>query len=257
MPVHKPHPRTFRLFVGEKHTGQKGNQGYVTAKGFAENPELYVRSFNMIQHDVQRLFEYIEPCDINLNTYSMQIYNLFFRICVEIEANFKAILRENTYGKNPAWWNMEDYQKVNKTHHLSSFTVTFPVWNGEKSTFVPYEDWKEGNGKLVWYDIYNNCKHNRYQYMEEANFGTMLNAFAGLFVLLSAQFGRHDFEPGNIRLCVSYDDDSFYKGEFGIGDYLLFTEPTDWTDEERYDFDWDLLKKEEERFEKIDYNKVR
>ena len=153
--------------------------GYLIVRDYAEHPELYVRSFKMIQADVQKLFEYVEPADKNIETYSMQIYNLFFRICVEVEANFKAILRENTYHGTGEWWNMGDYRKVNKTHHLSGYKVTFPVWNGEKRTFAPFADWAtdDPEAKLEWYDIYNSCKHNKYQYMEQATLGTKLQEF--------------------------------------------------------------------------------
>ena len=254
MSIQKPYHRFYRKFVGDNLQGVNFYD-YMTVRDYAEQPEMYVRTFNMIQNDVQKLFEYVEPADRNLETYWMQIYNIFLRICVEVEANFKAILRENIYSKNPAWWNMEDYEKVNKTHHLSGYKVIYPVWKGERSTFVPFGDWGcEEKKKLGWYDVYNNCKHNKYQYMEEATFGTMLDAFAGLFVLLSSQFGSEDYAPGNIGISVSAGDDAFYNGEFGIGDYLQIVCPRDWTEDELYSFDWKKLRLEEERFQKYDYN---
>jgi hypothetical protein len=51
------------------------------------------------------------------------------RICIEVEANFKAILNENIYSKDEKDWNMDDYKKINITHHLSSYKVTLPIWN--------------------------------------------------------------------------------------------------------------------------------
>lgn len=257
MSIQKPYHRFYRPFVGDKMIRLQ-NYGYVTVRDYAEQAEQYIRSFNMIQDDVKKIFEYVEPSDKNLETYSMQIYNLFFRICVEVEANFKAILRENTYHGTGEWWDMKDYRKVNKTHRLSEYKVTFPVWNGEKKTFVPFADWEtdDEKAKLGWYNIYNYCKHNRYLHKEDANFGNMLNAFAGLFVLLTAQFGGEDFEPGSILISVRADVDSFYQGEFGIGDYLQIEWPKDWPDEERYGFDWKQLRLEKERFQKFDYNEI-
>ena len=256
MGIKKPYHRFYRRFAGDLDKPMNP-YGYLTVRDYAEHPELYVRSFKMIQADVQKLFEYVEPADKNIKTYSMQIYNLFFRICVEVEANFKAILRENTYHGTGEWWNMGDYRKVNKTHHLSGYKVTFPVWNGEKRTFAPFADWAtdDPEAKLEWYDIYNSCKHNKYQYMERATLGTMLNAFAGLFVLLTAQFGSEEFEPGSVSICCRPSEDALYQGELGIGDYLEIEGPNDWTEEELYSFNWKELRLEKERFQKYDYNK--
>ena len=213
MSIQKPYHRFYRKFVGDNLQGVNFYD-YMTVRDYAEQPEMYVRTFNMIQNDVQKLFEYVEPADRNLETYSMQIYNIFLRICVEVEANFKAILRENIYSKNPAWWNMEDYEKVNKTHHLSGYKVIYPVWKGERSTFVPFGDW--------------GCEEKK--------------------------FGSEDYAPGNIGISVSAGDDAFYKGEFGIGDYLQIVCPRDWMEDELYSFDWKKLRLEEERFQKYDYN---
>ncbi len=256
MSINKPYHRFYRRQVPNRFNGEYFSVAYLTDHEYAQQPEMYVRSFELIQEDVKKLFEYVEPADQNLNTYSMQIYNLFFRICVEVEANFKAILRENTYHGTGEWWNMEDYRKVNKTHHLSGYKVVFPIWSGTQNEFSPFADWatKGKNAKLQWYDIYNSCKHNRYQYMPKAKFETMLNAFAGLFALLSAQFGHEDYAPGSIGLALNMGDTAYYKGEFGIGNYLQIVYPDDWTEDEFYDFDWNELKKLEDRFQKYDYN---
>ena len=259
MPLTKPYHRFFRTQVPERFNAGHFSIAYLTDHEYAEHPEMYIRSFNMIQEDVKKLFEYVERADQNLQTYSMQILNLFFRICVEVEANFKAILRENTYHGDGTWWNMKDYRKINKTHHLSSYKVKYPIWSGVRSTFMPFADWTtdDPKAKLEWYDVYNNCKHNRYQHMPEATFATMLDAFAGLFALLSAQFGHEEYSPGSILLSVGADDDAYYEDTFGIGDYLQVEYPSDWTREELYDFDWDKLKKSgEERFRKFDYDSL-
>ena len=75
------------------------NSGYILDPDYAKSPEHYVRSFLLIQEDILRLFQFIEPSDINLQTYSFRIHELYMRICIEIEANFKAIFDENKYSK--------------------------------------------------------------------------------------------------------------------------------------------------------------
>jgi hypothetical protein len=67
-------------------------------------------------------------------------------------------------------------------------------------------------------------------------------------------FHCESFSPGDSVLGI--DVDNYFEREFGIGDYLKIKFPTNWQDNEKYDFDWSVLKKEEDRFEKIDYNSI-
>ena len=64
---------------------------------YSDHPEHYTRAFAILQKDIIGLFEYIEPSDINLVTYSFRIHELLVRTCIEVEANFKAILREKYF----------------------------------------------------------------------------------------------------------------------------------------------------------------
>ena len=79
---------------------------YLLHPKYAKDPRHYVRAFLLVQQDVLELFSYIEPSDANLSTYSHRIQQLLMRSCVEIEANFTAILLDNEYsratsGQNP------------------------------------------------------------------------------------------------------------------------------------------------------------
>jgi hypothetical protein len=81
-----------------------------------------VRALVLIQNDLQSIFEYLEPSDESRTAYSYRIHALLMRTCVEVEANFKAILEENTFTAPPKRsLNMTDYRKVDATHHLSSY----------------------------------------------------------------------------------------------------------------------------------------
>lgn len=264
MGISKPFHRNHRAFIEGPNSGYSA-WAYTVDKEYAVSPHHYTRAFLLIQEDLRKLFEYIEPGDKNMDTFSFRIYELLIRICIEVEANFKAILRENIYTpmfKSPnkngqyrteEFWNINDYMKINKTHLLSDYIVEYPIWKGSKSVCKPFESWNE-NKPLLWYQAYNEVKHNRNEKFELANFENLTTAFAGLFVLLSAQFNHQDFTPGATLLSVS--SDSYFDGEFGIGDYLKIKFPTNWDEEDKYDFDWSILKNEANRFEKFDYNNM-
>jgi hypothetical protein len=103
----RPHPRTCRPFVGSDYAGS-GRWIYIRHRRFALSPEHYIRAFLLIQKDLQELFDYVEPSDINLPCYSFRIHALLLRACVEVEANCKAILRENGYATKEGKWTMRD-----------------------------------------------------------------------------------------------------------------------------------------------------
>jgi hypothetical protein len=256
----KPFHRNYRGFVNGSNSGYS-QWAYIIDRNYAESPEHYVRAFLLIQKDLQNLFEYIEPSDDNVDTYSFRIHELLMRTCIEIEANFKAILKENIYNpldkqKKPLpekKWNIHNYRIVNKTHHLSSYKVSIPIWDGTKSSFEPFSEWVSTT-ELSWYQAYNSSKHDRKSAFKKANFFNLLNAVAGLLVLLSSQFRTEDFAPGSASLAVEGYD--YYSGEPALGGFFRIEFPNDWSDEEKYNFNWAELKKEPDRFQKFDYDKI-
>lgn len=184
------------------------------------------------------------------------------RACIEIEANFKAILEENTFtapSNRPL--NMADYRKVDTTHHLSSYEVMLPIWNGMPPIWNPFEPWRLGRGQrspkgtsLPWYQAYNASKHDRQDDFRKANLENLLMAVAGLLVLISSQFRGEDFSAGSRSLAVSGYD--YHAMEAATGSLFRIKYPNDWTDAELYDFDWSLLQGQTNRFEKIDYDAI-
>lgn len=163
--ISKPYRRTVRPFM---HDAYPYKPEYVLHSRFAEEPEMYVRAFRLLQKDLEHLFEYIEPSDDNLKCYSFRVYELLLRACIEVEANCKAILRENGYPQGK-WWTMADYYKIDSSHFLSSFEVALPHWHGEKGIRRPFQPWASGE-RLGWYRAYNEAKHYRREGFKTATF---------------------------------------------------------------------------------------
>jgi len=250
VPVDRPYRRTCRQFVDGSYT-ESGRWQYMVHPKFAQSPEHYVRAFLIILKDLQELFDYVEPADKNLECYSYRIHALLLRACVEVEANCKAILKENGYSKSGDW-NMGDYKKIEKTHFLSAYEVKVPNWSGTKAIRLPFSAWSTGDF-LLWYNAYNITKHDRHSEFEKATFEQLIDACCGLLVILSAQFGTNDFSPGNTLLALGDSGDGM---ESGIGDYFRIRFPINWPIDLRYNFDWEKLKKEPDPFQTIDYSKV-
>ena len=246
-----PFRRTIRQFSDSKSTGS-GTWEYILHPKFAKAPAHYVRAFLLLQKDLIELFDYIEPADNNLNCYSYRIHALILRACVEVEANFKAILNENGYRKARDM-NMTDYKKVNITHHLSSYQIKIPNWNGTQGTRSPFHAW-QSNNSLPWYKAYNTTKHDRHVAFEQATFEHLLDATSGLLVLLSAQFSTMDFSPSDMLISMpGVHTDGM---ESAIGDYFRVQFPDDWPDDKKYDFDWNAIKGDDDPFHTFDYTQI-
>lgn len=264
MSFNKPFHRNYRP-VKEQFNSGYSDWAYIIDKEYSTEPEHYTRAFLIIQEDILKLFQFVEPSDLNNKTYSFRIHELLMRICIEVEANFKAIFRENIYTptiqngrrrgqpRTEKDWNINDFKLINKTHHLDDYEITLPFWKGTENSRKPFLKWKTDES-LEWYQAYNQAKHDRLNNFEKANLKNLIDAYCGLGVLLSSQFRHVDFQPGPDNLQAS--GYCYFGGGFGIGDYLIVDYPDDWTDEEMYDFNWTELQKEEIKFNKFDYNNV-
>jgi len=257
MPESKPFPRTYR-----PHINWESDQ-YIEHPLFAENARQYILAAELIYKDYTSLINYIEQSNDNKNCYSMRIYELFFRTCTEIEANMKAILRENHYIRYKKSskkhvvddWNMkDDYFLLNKTHHLSSYAVKFPNWIEDSDIIRPFYNWKDGDYKpLIWYQDFTKVKHNRHEYFNKANFGNLVSSLGALAILLTTQFNDHDFSPEATH-AYGYKDPLRLPTSVGLPLQLVL--PYDWDDDEKYSFSWFSLRGEENPFEYLfgEYN---
>ena len=86
-----------------------------------------------------------------------------------------------------------------------------------------------------------------------ATFENMLDAISGLLIVLSSQFFTHEFSPSDMFISWDGPDDDM---ESAIGSYFRIKFPTDWPEEQRYDFNWQELKNDKEPFVSIDYSKI-
>jgi hypothetical protein len=257
MSINKPFYRSCRAYTDGSYS-EGGRWQYITHPKYAKAPEQYIRAFLLLQKDLKLLFDYIEPSDTNLPCYSYRTHELLMRTCIEIEANFKAILNENGYEKRDRWGNdirnIADFKKVETTHRLSSYQVKIPTWHGGKSVRIPFASW---DNSPKWYKAYNMTKHNRHDEFHNANFENLLDSICGLLILLSSQFYTEDFSPGNSYLVLeSGKGDDF---ESAIGGYFRIKFPDNWPLDQRYDFsreDWERLSQEENPFQQIDYHAI-
>jgi len=242
------------------------NAEYIFDKDYAKSARHFVLAYKLIQSDLEKLFEYIDPSEKCVGAFSYRTHELLMRVCIEVEANFKAILKENGYSKDST--NMNDYRKVDVTHHLSSYAVILPMWREGHRIWVPFSSWKDHRGAKwpngskdgrkplnpSWYEAYNTSKHNRQDNFHMANLENLIMAVCGLLVLITSQFKDIDFTSSQI--VGGYTHSDYYPEEFAIGGLFRIKYPDDWRSDEMYDFDWEVIRSQDNRFSKFDYDSL-
>jgi hypothetical protein len=236
MAIQFPYKRTVRPFADGEYDPSNGLMSFVRTPSYSSDARPYIRGFLVLQREMRNLFEFIHPSDSNLVTYSEHIGILLVRACFEVETNMKAILRENGYASSNNW-TMNDYKKIEGSHRLSEYEVLLPEWIGAQNTLRPFASWQNSD-PLDWYRSYNLFKHDRVANLKDATFKNLVDAWSGLFVLLSAQYFLEGFAVEKETIGFAHDLDS---GGFwhGIGDYLKVRFPTTWSEGEKYEFSLD------------------
>lgn len=249
MGVSNPYKRTARIFTDGSYSNS-GKWMYVHHKDYADSPSNFIRGFLLLQKDILELFDYIEPSDVNLKTHSHRIHELLLRTCVEIEANCKAILRENDYSKSGNW-NMDDYKKIEQSHYLSQYKIKVPNWLGSQSIRSPFLPWSSLS-PLTWYQAYNRTKHDRHINFHEANFESLIDAISALSAIIASQFIDNDFSPAGMSLGLNpgIPSDGF---ESGIGGFFRLQYPINIPPAEMYDFEHKDINFNVDIFQKFTY----
>ena len=237
---------------------------YILDPRYCRERTSLCRAYKMLEQDLEILFEYIEPCDANKLTHSHRTFELMLRASTEFEANCKGILLANGYSPtkkdkagNPALrpsdeWNIADYWKINKAIKLSDYKVLLKSWHPNSLELQPFRDWHgvTSHQGLSWYKAYNEAKHNRDTKFERSNFANTIEAIAGLLCVLFAQFNVHTTYPYRSPTMI-YSEDT--QGMQGLeGSMFDIAQPT-WTTVESYDFDWKVLKLDQEPYEKFSF----
>lgn len=251
MSISKPYYRIFR----------PNKSGNYFAEYSVDNRNIMnwsspIRAYDLIVVDFKKICEYVDPSDENYAVYSHRLYEVFIRTCTEMESNMKAILNANGYIKknkkgeiiNKEWWNIDDYKKLEPILKLSDYKVLVNFWNGGRGeTCIPFKNLKDGkSGKLVWYQEYNEVKHNREEKFNLASLENLLESLCGLFIILFSQYGTQVFSP--YQSVQSYD----ILGKIIHESSSMFSiEPPEWQEAEKYDFDWSVITKEKTPFEKF------
>ena len=242
MSVNKPYYRLYRPGL-HRDTFNNPTEGYERDAMFLPEAERksMIKAARLIIDDFERLFEYIEPHTSNEEVFSHRIYELLLRTCTEVESCCKGILIANGHAAN----SMDDYKKIEQSSHLSGYTVEYSNWLPLKYVTQPFTNWATG-ASLPWHKAYNDVKHNRCQNFSKASLKNLLDAISGLLCIIHAQIGEGVQYVFESNIYLSTDDSDVDVRSFKIKPYQI-------PDAEKYDFVWEDIKADPNRFQQFKY----
>ncbi|MCH4295917.1 hypothetical protein MJ923_16545 [Shewanella sp. 3B26] len=135
----------------------------------------YYQSF---ETDIENLSRYIEICEDNFQTYSVELTRLYLSICSEVDVALKYLC--NLLGACDVN-NINDYSRaikkwcpelIDKKVSLKGCSVYFSPWaelhNADNTT---------------WWREHNDVKHGRIQHYKNASLKNVLTAFCALYTI--------------------------------------------------------------------------
>jgi len=149
--------------------------------GLTQSPTpIHWNYFLSLEQEVIALSRYIEICDKNSSTYSIELMKLLFSASSEVDVIAKIIckrINKKSKAKNIYHYRLAITKEFPK---LSIQEVSMPLYGME---LKPWSNWSQSKTPK-WWDAYNNVKHERNNYYHEANLKNTLNAIAALYVML-------------------------------------------------------------------------
>jgi hypothetical protein len=134
-----------------------------------------------LERDVERVSRFVEFDKRNWDCFSIEIARVLLAAGAESDVVANALCR-HLNPKSEAE-NIHDYRDeiVPSCAKVPAFVVEIPRFGLQ---LTPWLEWGKKRGVPLWWTAYNKTKHERATNYEKANLKNMLNAVAGLYVLV-------------------------------------------------------------------------
>ncbi len=140
-----------------------------------------------VVQDLMAVSRHVELAEDNYSTYSIELVRMLLAIGSEIDVVAKVLCRQANPTTSAA--NMDEYRTILMGTYpsLTAVEVSMPKHG---LTFTPWLEWRQA-ANPSWWRVYNKVKHERNEYYREANLRNVLQATAGLCVLVCYLY--HEF----------------------------------------------------------------
>lgn len=142
--------------------------------------KLHWTYFIALEKDLETLARYIEFTNENMDTFSLELAHLLMAASSEVDVVAKLICER--LEPNSPRRNIDHYREVlnRAINGLPDMQVSISRYGLQ---LKPWANWSEGRNP-DWWRGYNNVKHERNLYFNEATLKNALNAMAALLCLV-------------------------------------------------------------------------
>jgi len=143
--------------------------------------KLHWNYFLAIETDLIKTARFIEFCEDNLQTYSIELAHILISASSEVDVILREICKILDEDKNAN--NINDYREVIQ-EYLPDL-INEPIFVHRYGLeFVPWENWN-GDESPNWWRSYNKVKHQRNEYFNMANLQNVLNSVGALLICMT------------------------------------------------------------------------
>ena len=160
------------------------------------------RDLSILVQKLQEILLYVEPTKEGLSSFSHKTRELLLLASTEVENSLRLYLDDPDSKKAKT----EDFINILNKVDLKKYKIVF---NGYSEVFScqPFEHWtkEKPTQSLSWYNSYNQTKHNKDKYFNQATLENVLYAVAASVVMFCiryspyAIFSENDFYSNIIR----------------------------------------------------------
>ena len=165
----------------------------------ATGGKIHWNYFLALEQDMQSSSRYVEFCEENMATYSIEFAHLLLAASSEVDVVAKKVCQILSPGS--AHNNINQYRRTlrKKLASLAHLQIEIPRYG---ITLRPWINIAEDKNP-EWWVSHNNVKHQRDEHFQEATLKNSLNAMAGLLCLV---FHLYDFETKQKNPTANHKD---------------------------------------------------
>lgn len=143
--------------------------------------KIHWNYFLALERDFETVARYIEPCDANNDTFSLELARIIMAATQEVDVVMKLLceLMQPGFNKDKIKYYFPIIRDNLKAFREES--VTLPRFG---MTSSPWIDWSEENPPL-WWRANNKIKHERSKEFHQATFKHAFNAMGGLLLTVA------------------------------------------------------------------------
>jgi hypothetical protein len=137
--------------------------------------------FFCLEDDIRQLSRWIELSENNESVYSIELARLLMTASAEADVVAKGLCR--ALDPRARAESINKYRAV-ILRHFPDFPLAEVMIPRFGKTLRPWDNWRNSEEPPHWWTANNKIKHHRAENFHDANLKNVLNAIAGLFVLL-------------------------------------------------------------------------